>query len=404
MSGVLLVMSWRPTEVGGVTTAVLNLRDELQRSGQVSVDLLVEEWDCRLLRSEMLDGERFYLLRVASPFHKGRVLTAALGFVGGFARTARQLSRLIEERNIATVNIHFPGLEAVFWSLLVRLGLFRGQLILSFHGADVTMAAAGKTFLEKRLWNFAIRTASALTACSAMLARELEMLFPFAVPKIFVVPNGVSAEKVLSEALATTAIEDLPPAPYIVCIAGFEAKKGLDILLRAFADVRKEQPNLTLALLCRAGPDLEALRALIQDLKLSACIYLRIDCPHNRAMAILKDAEVLVVPSRKEPFGIVVLEAAVLARPVVLTRVCGVLESLPNDPPLSIVPPDDAGALASSIALLLRNRDAAQSNAAQLRRYVLDSLTWSSAAAQLLSVYRSPIFHADPIRGRTSPP
>jgi glycosyltransferase involved in cell wall biosynthesis len=397
-------MGWRPSEVGGVSTVVLNLRAELRRSGQVTADLLVDSWNCRTLQTEMLDGERLYLLRIASPFHKGRVLTAALGFACGFARTARQLSRLIAERNIGVVNVHFPGLEAVLWSLLVRLNLFRGRLVLSFHGADVTMAAAGRTFIEKMLWNFAVHSAAALTACSAMLARELTTLFPFAAPKIFVVPNGVSADKVVAEATLPAAIEDLPPAPYIVSIAGFEPKKGLDVLLRAFADVRKEQPNLTLALLCRAGPDLETISALMQDLKLSDCVYLRIDCPHNRAMAILKGAEALIVPSSKEPFGIVVLEAAVLSRPVVMTSVCGVLESLPVDPPVSIVPPNNPAALARSIVLLLGNREAAQNVAAKLRRYVLDSLTWSNAAAQLLTVYKLPLFHVDPVRGRTSTP
>jgi glycosyltransferase involved in cell wall biosynthesis len=404
MTGVLLVMGWRPSEVGGVTTAVLNLRDELRRSRRVTVDLLVESWDIPTLRVEMLDGEPFYLLRVASPFQDGRAVIAALGFVRGFARTARQLARLIAKRNIAVINVHFPGLEAVFWALLIRLGMLRGRLVLSFHGADVTMAAADRTLIGKMLWRFTVRSAAALTACSAMLARELTTLFPFASQKVFVIPNGVTADKVEAEAMAAVAIEDLPATPYIVCIAGFEPKKGLDVLLRAFASVRKEQPNLTLALLCRAGPNLDAISALIQDLELSGCIYLRTDCPHNRAMAILKGAQALVVPSRKEPFGIVVLEAAVLARPVVMTSVCGVLASLPPDPPVSIVPPDDAAALARAMVLLLGNRAAAQNDAAELRRCVLNSLTWSSAAAQLLAVYNLPLIHVDPARSGTSTP
>jgi glycosyltransferase involved in cell wall biosynthesis len=403
MTGVLLVMSWRPTEIGGVTTAVLNLRDELRRSGQVSADLLVESWDCRTLSTEIFAGEPLYLLRIASPIQKGRVL-AALGFVWGFARTARQLSKLIAERNIGTVNVHFPGLEVVLWSLLVRLGLFRGQLVLSFHGADVTQAAASAGLIERLLWRFAIRSATALTACSGMLARELVTLFPYAAPKISVVPNGVSADKVMAEALLPAANEDLPRTPFIVCIAGFEPKKGLDTLLRAFAVVRQEQPNLTLALLCRAGPDFETVSALIHELELADGVYLRIDCPHARAMAILRGAEALIVPSRKEPFGIVVLEAAVLECPVVLTSVCGVLESLPADPPVAIVAPDDPAALARAMILLLGNRLAAQNSAVALRRYVVESLTWSSAAAQLLSAYRSTIFRVDPARGRASPP
>ena len=404
MIGVLLVMSWRPTEIGGVTTAVLNLRDELRRSEQVSADLLVESWDCRTLCTETFAGEPLYLLRIATPIQKGRGLSAPFGFVWGFAYTARQLLALILARNIRVVNVHFPGLEVVFWSLLLRLGLYRGKLVLSFHGADVTQAAGSASRMERLLWRFAIRSATALTACSSALARELTRLFPFATSKLFVVPNGVSADKVMAEALLPDANADLPRAPYIACIAGFEPKKGLDTLLHAFAVVRREQPDLTLALLCRAGPDFASVSALIDALELSDSVHLRIDCAHARAMAILRGAEALIVPSRKEPFGIVALEAAVLERPVVLTSVCGVLEALPANPPVTIVAPDDPVALAEAILLLLRHRPAAQNRAAELRRYVLESLTWSSAAAQLLAVYRATTFHVDPGGGRTSPP
>jgi glycosyltransferase involved in cell wall biosynthesis len=402
MTGVLLVMGWRPSAPGGVTTAVQNMREALQLSRKVTVELLVDTWECPTLHTELIAGRKIYLLRVASPYYKGRGLSAAVGFAFGFVRTAKQISKLVRVCNVGIVNVHFPGLEVVLWSLLIRLRLYRGRLILSFHGADVTLAAAGRSAIERLLWQFSIRAATGLTACSAALARELTALFPFAAPKIYVVPNGVSADTLISEAASSAVLENAAPLPYILCIAALEPKKGVDVLLRAFATVLRHYSTLKLALLCRAGPEMGAIQALIQELGLNECVDLQIDCAHERAMRMLMGAEALVLPSRKEPFGIVVLEAAVFERPVVLTSICGVLESLPTPPPLSVVAPDDPDALARAIMCVFTDREAAHTNARALKSYVVNSLTWSSAATQLLSVYGLPADLDNPGSGRTA--
>ena len=382
---VLLTMGWKPTALGGVTTAVVNLHDKINERSDARALLLVESWDDTSLRFEEMDGRRVCFLRTRPPYVRGRALTTVAKFLLSLVFLGEHL-RLLRSENISIVNVHFPDLAAMHWATLRAIGLFRGRLVLSFHGADVTEIANETNAIGRFLWRVCIKHCYALTACSAQLAAELGALFPFALDKIVVLSNGISPDAIRREAQQVVEQSDRPLGPYLITIAGFERKKGLDVLIKAFRTVAQMKPDLSLVLVCRTGPGLGETRALIAELELEDRIKLLIGYPHAETMSLLANAEILVVPSRKEPFGIVVLEAIVLDRPVVLTNICGVLDVLGDRTALSVVPPNDATALADAITASLASPAAASGPRAQLRARVVSSLTWTSVADRFLKL------------------
>jgi glycogen(starch) synthase len=197
------------------------------------------------------------------------------------------------------------------------------------------------------------------------------------------VPNAVDVGRIHAESQSPQD-KAFYTEPYLISIAGFEHKKGVDVLLMAFSRLSARFAAVRLLLLCRQGPDKAAIDELVEKLVLTDKVHIEVDCPHERAMSLLAGAEALIVPSRKEPFGIVVLEAAALARPVIVTECCGVLEFLDRTL-FTVVPSGDVDALTSAIGRVMSDRREADAQGARLRAAVTESFSWAHSAKLLLA-------------------
>lgn len=107
-----------------------------------------------------------------------------------------------------------------------------------------------------------------------------------------------------------------------------DPRKNVGLLLRAFARVRSEHPDLRLVLVGdEPGP---ALRGLVQELGLDKCMVFGGAVPPNELLRLYQGAELFVLPSLQEGLGIVVLEALACGTPVVATA-CGGPEGIVID-------------------------------------------------------------------------
>lgn len=310
-------------------------------------------------------------------------LYATISMLVWFPSAALRWRRLLRKYDVQLINIHFPDLnDALFWVLLKKLRLFNGNIVLSFHGADVTNIRNTRNFAVARIvWRLTVRCVAAFTACSSSLAEELAGLLPIKDLPVHTVWNGVDATKIGRE--VADCSRPKPVGKYIIYIGGFERKKGLDVLLEAFRIVRRSISDIDLFLVCRGSGgavegDFPTEGAETQD-----GVHVFVDCPHDMTMALLANANALVIPSRREPFGIVALEAAVLGIPVVLTEVCGVLEML-EKPLVRVVPTEEPERMAAAIADLLVDEEAAEAAGKRLRESLSERASWSRAAKELL--------------------
>ena len=105
----------------------------------------------------------------------------------------------------------------------------------------------------------------------------------------------------------------------------FVEKKGFNVLLEALADLKAMDINFSLQL-AGDGPEFSALRTLSIELGLDEHVQFlgrRNDIPN-----LMKNADLFVLPSLREPFGIIVLEAMAMGTPIIATRSEGPLEVL----------------------------------------------------------------------------
>jgi hypothetical protein len=150
-------------------------------------------------------------------------------------------------------------------------------------------------------------------------------------------------------------------AKVILCLARLHPKKGLDTLLDALAAV----PGAVLWL-AGEGELRSALEA--QAARLSITERVRLLGWRDDKGALLRAADALVVPSRYEPFGTVVIEGWQAGTPVVAARAAGPAATIRDGETGLLVPVDDAPALAAALRRVLEDRMLALSLALAARQ------------------------------------
>jgi glycosyltransferase involved in cell wall biosynthesis len=149
--------------------------------------------------------------------------------------------------------------------------------------------------------------------------------------------------------------------PPTVAFAGrLVVEKGLDQLLRAFAQVVAEMPEARL-IVAGDGPERARLREFAAASGLAPSISWLGHLSRTALEERLGGAWVQVVPSRwEEPFGMVAAEAMMRGTAVIATGTGGLREIVEEGTTGLLVPPGDVGALARSMLQLLRNREQAE--------------------------------------------
>jgi glycosyltransferase involved in cell wall biosynthesis len=211
--------------------------------------------------------------------------------------------------------------------------------------------------IQMRLWWRWREAFDLVVANSRMVAQSLEM-------------NGLRPVNMVYN--ATEAWQARPPLqePPTVAFAGrLVRKKGVDVLLRAFADVRAELPQARL-LVAGDGPEMPAVRRLTTELGLTDSVTLCGHLPHKEMDKQFRGSWIQVAPSRyQEPFGIVAAEAMMRGVAVVASRVGGLSEIVSDGETGLLVAPEDAVGLAQALLRLLKDRAYAErmGRAARLR-------------------------------------
>jgi glycosyltransferase involved in cell wall biosynthesis len=156
--------------------------------------------------------------------------------------------------------------------------------------------------------------------------------------------------------------------PRLLCVGRLIPIKGHIVLLRAFADARREVPGLTLDIAGR-GPLEPALKALTRELGIADAVrFLGYVSPIQEA---IEESAVIVVPSMGEGFGMVALEAMERARPVVAASIGGLGELVEDGQTGLLVEPGEAEPLARAIVRLAGDLELAANMGAAGRRRAL---------------------------------
>lgn len=243
------------------------------------------------------------------------------------------------------VHIYLIGLSTFFH--LDTADVHPTPLLVTLNGALSDDAAAPEALLGQTL-----RAADWVTGCSASVVAQTRRQLPAVARRSSLVYNGWSVPPLLPAPLPLVA-------PRVLCLGRLVHQKGFDLALAAFAALTRCFRGARL-LVAGDGPARPALERHSAALGLTGAVDFLGWISPEAVPALINQATLVVVPSRHEAFGGVAAEAALMARPVVATRVGGLPEVITHRATGLLVEPEDPAALADAIAFLLSHPETAE--------------------------------------------
>jgi glycosyltransferase involved in cell wall biosynthesis len=169
-------------------------------------------------------------------------------------------------------------------------------------------------------------------------------------------------------------------------LGGPRQVKGLDVLLEAMPTILATH-DVSLQII-GTGERAEQYKAMCRELAIEERVSFLGFIEHSRLPPHFSSADLFVLPSRSESFGLVLAEAMASGLPVVSTRVGGIPEVVEEGATGLLVPPNDPPALAEAIIELLDDPERMRAMGVRGRERVRQHFTWDKVAERVVGFYQ----------------
>jgi N-acetyl-alpha-D-glucosaminyl L-malate synthase BshA len=280
---------------------------------------------------------------------------------------ANKIVQVARERRLDIVHAHYaiPHAAAAYLARQILSSTDNGapKIITTLHGTDITLLGSDPSYMETVA--FCINASDGVTAVSESLKQQTTRELPVHTD-VRVIYNFLFCDEY--RRMPDPALRECYcPAGrcdhLVVHVSNFRPVKRVAAVVEVFAQIRK-RVNARL-LLVGDGPDLPEARRRIRELGLKSSVEILGE--QEQLVPLLSEADLFLLPSSQESFGLAALEAMACDVPVVASRVGGVPELVEDGVTGFLCPPDDLAGMAQASIRLLTD-DALHARMAQASR------------------------------------
>ena len=377
---VLFISTYHPLEGCAASIHLRNLSKQLANLG-CEVHILTHNKKI----GEVLDGVQIHAFKTPVP----------MDFSGGMffsLFSARKTEELCREYRIDIVHGQSPS--SVGYAFLHRNKLPYIVTVHStpFGGISVFLKMPLSAFSSSTIYRGLIshcisavsvglecRKADRVVAVSKSLAEEVANFYNLPKDKVVAIHNGVNLPVDLP-----TKVHD--GRRVILFVGRLAHEKGLKYLVAAMPQVLKRFPDVRLQM-AGYGNYREYLENLAKELNVNGSIDFLGGVPPDKLFPVYDAASVIVQPSIYEAFGLPVLEAMSIGKPVVGTRTGGIPELIKNGENGLLVEPGNTDQLAKAILSVLSDASYAKKLGERGRNMVIKHFTWEETGKKTLELY-----------------
>ncbi len=287
-----------------------------------------------------------------------------------------EVKRLINQIKPDILHAHYVS----SCGLVAALSGFH-PLVISAWGDDI-LEFPRKTPLHRLAIIKALKSADRITATSQTLARRMDLLLKGA-RQITIIPFGVDIDRF--------KFVQRPPREIITIgtVRNLTPKYGIDVLIRAFAELCRDRDNLRL-LIVGDGPSRQSLEKLTEQHGLSEKVKFAGKIPNDRVFEYIKEMDIFAMPSigEGEIFGVAAVEAMATGLPVVASNIGGLPEVVEDGVTGLLTIPGDSESLRGALEFYIMNRDKRYEDGINARRSVERKYDWRENASRMDELYR----------------
>lgn len=388
----IAMLSWESLHsipVGGVGVHVTELAAALQR----------RDHDVHVI-TRRRDGQNHYDLIDGVHYHR-----IDHGLSDNFVEMMNDMSRAIAHRfhEVTSMIGNFEVVHAHDWltgnAMKYIMDGYGVKSVLTMHSTEY--GRDGNQFFDGFARDIRDTEAAAcfhadeIISVSHFLADEVERIYQVPRDKMHTIHNGVSYhafDGMVDPAAVKGRYGIAPMAPTVFAPGRMTVQKGMDMLVDAVPMVLTSYPG-TRFVISGSGPAYDGVVGRAHGHAVEhACVFLP-TMPRGEYLDLMRACDVVAVPSRNEPFGIVILEAWAAGKPVVASTAGGPREFVWHDVNGFLVDADPGG-MAHGIGSLLADHDHCRALGANGRRAVEETFNWDVIASHTEGVYHRVLAHS----------
>ena len=274
---------------------------------------------------------------------------------------ASRMAEVAEYHELDLLHVHYAIPHSVSALLARQMLAARGRrlpFVTTLHGTDITLVGMDRSYLP--ITQYAIQESDGVTSISNYLKEETLTHFGITRP-IEVITNFVNCDEYVpikdeaarAEARGRLAGLSNPGDAILMHLSNFRPVKRVVDVVKVFALVARELPAQLF--LVGDGPERSAAEWLAHDLQINDKVHFM--GKQERVNELLPLADLMVMPSELESFGLAALEAMACKVPSIATRVGGVPELIDDGVTGLLYPVGNVEDMAAGAVSLLKDRD-----------------------------------------------
>lgn len=350
----IVVLKFPPKWLAGTEIATYNIAKKLAKKGhEIHVITMLDEG-----LPEYTLEEGFFIHRVP----------CAKSFLKTFSMWFRFFLKI---RSINPDIIHVQSIPLSVPAFFMRI-ISNRNYIVWVQGSDIYAPTAFLKLFSPLL----LKKASIIIALTEGMKAEIHKKFK---RDTVVIPNGIELDKFKTELTGPSKMQNGVSSPdnylKIIFVGTLRQIKGIRYLIEAMSIIRLNNPHVELVIV-GDGEEKEYLQKLTSDLNLNNCVSFVGKVPNDDIPQYMKEADLFVLPSLSESFGIVNIEAMASGLPIVSTNVGGLPYLIKDGINGFLVNPKDPDAIAEKSLLILNDMNLkeriSQNNLAAAKKYSWD--------------------------------
>lgn len=361
MKIVILVGFFPPKWLAGTEIATYNLATHLARRGH-EVHAITSR-DTGL--PEFSEENGFFVHRIAWP---------KVRFIGTVASWAKIYLKI---RKLKPDIIHAQSLELSILALISKR-ILKTPYVVWGQGSDIYLPGRFTRMTSKPI----IQNADAVLALTKDMRQKMQGIYD---RDISIVPNGVELERF-----------KIPPrdkrkddAKAVIFVGRLHPLKGVQYLIEAMVIVHQELPDVKLVVV-GDGIERAKLEKFAEELNLNGCIQFTGQLPQESIPRLMHQAEVFVLPSISEGFGIVNLEAMAAGLPIVATNVGGIPDVIEEGVNGFLINAKNSDEIAGKLLILLQD-DGMRKEISVNNKWKAELYAWDKITAKVETEYKKAI-------------
>ena len=243
---------------------------------------------------------------------------------------------------------------------------------------------------EIRIFNSV--NAHALT--SNVQKEKLKELYELSPSNIHILPPGVDIH---TFRIPTEEEDNKPsdlPKNYIFCLSRIDANKGHDLLLHAFDIASKELEDVHLVI-GGGSPDPKQreidiynnMKKIIKEKEIER-VHIIGYVPEDKLVQYYQQAQLFVLPSTFEPFGMTSQEAMACGKPVIASKFGGIRQIIEHNKNGLLINPKDSQEFADAIIYTMKNKEKRDNMGLEANKIIVEEYSWEAMAEKHINFYK----------------